>query len=761
MRQPSSNNCTSRGRSVLTKWAVSYFLILLIPNLVFLYSYRVTVSTMQSEIRGANQLVLGNLQGNIDRLLADAKEAYAYTYSTKQFSQTKQYSQNNSRFHYEAYQLMQALGSYASGNNKKIKILIYFRDLDYLITESTANEGRYLYEAQLFSGISVSYDDWIAVLQKEYANEFFLSSHLQIGSAEPCFIYANTIRRAAVNVSIFITVPLSSAEEYSSGLGDRTLTIHTRDGQYVTSFGNPVSMDFIDFSFPSGSEIHDANGAPYICMYSPSVQAGWIYSIVAPESSFFKVSKSLGLLFIGSLFASLLLGVSLVWLLLRRNYKPVGSILSVIGHSDASGDEFELIKNSYNQLASENHTMQSTLTKQAEQLRERYILSRLKGKKTYLDNMDASSYFQIDIQNKSFVLAAFSVGSFSDGASGVYQDELEYHNINMFAVDNVFSEMMGGYSFYRVEDGQLLLYLLCFSPIQKDLWECKGSAKISEICEIFNYRLSVPLTAAVSKPTDNFGCISLLYSDVMDALEYKNIIGENGIILTADLKETDLLINKNVQDVRELADAVGKGDYEKAKSIITEVFEENRTNTALPFAVFRILTMNYLNAALNAFYDSVLDISQYNKQLVSRLEPLTASSEMDSLYCCSADFLYFICQVITKQNEGTESKLTEKIRNYILAHYQDSNLNISMIADEIERSPRYISHVFRIQTGVGLLDYINQIRIKKAKDIMEREDITMEELAKRVGYTNDRTFRRAFFRVEGTSPSKYINNETV
>jgi two-component system response regulator YesN len=747
-----------KSKSILSRWAVSYLLILLIPNLIFMYSYRVSVSTMQNEIHSANELVLSNLQSNIDKLLSSAREAYAYVYSTQQFSKVKLYTQNNDFFRYDVTKLIKSLGAYASNNNNSIAMLIYMKDFNYIISNGTANSSLALYGSQKICGMTDSYDDWLSALQSNYSNSFFLSSDLQIGNSEPCIIYANTLNLSTENINIFISIPLSRAEEYTRSLTDRTLMINDRDGNCIASFGSDSSPNYLDLSIPSGNRVADTNGDYYICAYSKSTQTDWYYSIITPETSFFKTSQSLNLLFIGSFVVSLLLGATLVWLLLRRNYKPVGSILSIIDPSDSAGDEFDLIKSSYKQLANENRTMQSTLTKQAEQLKERYILSRLKGKKSHLNNIDANTYYQIDIQDKAFVLVAFSVGPLSADDSANYQDELEYYDINLFAIDNAFTEIMSSYSFYKMEDGQLLLYLLHLDKAQIKLWNSHAQLLITEICDLFLQKLSVPLTAVISETIENFNHISFLYSDVMAAMEYKSIIGESGVINTADLKDTDMLMDKNAMRTQCLSDAVGEGNFDKAKEMITNVFEEYKMNMALPFSVFRIVVTNYLNTILNSFYESAPDISQHNKLLISKLEPLIASSETDTLYQNTCEFLAFICGIIANQNEGKENKLVEKMKDYILHSYQDSNLNISAIAEAMERSPRYVSHIFKYQTGEGLLDHINKVRINKAKEIMEQREITMEELASRVGYTNDRTFRRAFTRAEGTCPSKYRQN---
>lgn len=85
-------------------------------------------------------------------------------------------------------------------------------------------------------------------------------------------------------------------------------------------------------------------------------------------------------------------------------------------------------------------------------------------------------------------------------------------------------------------------------------------------------------------------------------------------------------------------------------------------------------------------------------------------------------------------------------------------MNISSISDAVDRNPRYLSHIFNQQTGEGLLDYINGVRIKHAKQLTADTGLSTEDISLQVGFTNVRTFRRAFFRATGVQPSKYVQD---
>ena len=98
------------------------------------------------------------------------------------------------------------------------------------------------------------------------------------------------------------------------------------------------------------------------------------------------------------------------------------------------------------------------------------------------------------------------------------------------------------------------------------------------------------------------------------------------------------------------------------------------------------------------------------------------------------------------------------ILEYVESHYNDSSLNISAIADSINKNPKYISRVFKETMGEGILDHVNRIRITKAKEIIATRRYSAEEVGTMVGYASNQTFRRAFMKIVGTTPGKYMDS---
>ena len=67
----------------------------------------------------------------------------------------------------------------------------------------------------------------------------------------------------------------------------------------------------------------------------------------------------------------------------------------------------------------------------------------------------------------------------------------------------------------------------------------------------------------------------------------------------------------------------------------------------------------------------------------------------------------------------------------------------------------YMSRIFKSHTGEGLLTYINQVRIKHARELLASSGINVDEIAVMVGFSNSRSFRRNFQNLTGVTASDY------
>ncbi|MCD8150267.1 MAG: AraC family transcriptional regulator [Clostridiales bacterium] len=91
---------------------------------------------------------------------------------------------------------------------------------------------------------------------------------------------------------------------------------------------------------------------------------------------------------------------------------------------------------------------------------------------------------------------------------------------------------------------------------------------------------------------------------------------------------------------------------------------------------------------------------------------------------------------------------------YIRTHY-DSPMKISEIAAVCHVSESHFRRLFEENIGMTPVEYLNQVRIHRACDLILKTGCSMEEIAAKVGFTTTSTFNRNFKRITGTSPYQW------
>ncbi|NOG46867.1 MAG: AraC family transcriptional regulator [Calditrichaeota bacterium] len=143
-----------------------------------------------------------------------------------------------------------------------------------------------------------------------------------------------------------------------------------------------------------------------------------------------------------------------------------------------------------------------------------------------------------------------------------------------------------------------------------------------------------------------------------------------------------------------------------------------------------------------------------------------SSVYLDMIYInCVVIYLAFVitADVKPKQSPKAEEKkelkiIMEKINSYLIENegLKDNLLSISTLQKELKIADYKISRAINFNTGKHFFDYINQIRVNKAKEILKaRPKMRIEDIAFEVGYNSISVFNTAFKKVVHMSPREF------
>ena len=82
-------------------------------------------------------------------------------------------------------------------------------------------------------------------------------------------------------------------------------------------------------------------------------------------------------------------------------------------------------------------------------------------------------------------------------------------------------------------------------------------------------------------------------------------------------------------------------------------------------------------------------------------------------------------------------------------------LSAAALAQELDKSKSYVSRRFQMETGESILDYLNTLRLRKACEALLHSEISVREIAQKVGFSEVTYFISAFGKGIGETPLQY------
>ncbi|NLT96584.1 MAG: helix-turn-helix transcriptional regulator [Christensenellaceae bacterium] len=140
-------------------------------------------------------------------------------------------------------------------------------------------------------------------------------------------------------------------------------------------------------------------------------------------------------------------------------------------------------------------------------------------------------------------------------------------------------------------------------------------------------------------------------------------------------------------------------------------------------------------------------------ELPDSVDLMLACHSASEIYCEANRIMAKLCNQIKKN--GAPQNFLSETQIFIQKNYSNPNLSITMIADYFNLTPSYLSKKFKSLTGGGLLDYINQVRIDKAKHMLSNTKASIGCIAKACGFISSNNFIRVFKKYEGITPRMY------
>ena len=114
-----------------------------------------------------------------------------------------------------------------------------------------------------------------------------------------------------------------------------------------------------------------------------------------------------------------------------------------------------------------------------------------------------------------------------------------------------------------------------------------------------------------------------------------------------------------------------------------------------------------------------------------------------------------ITEVVKKRKKVANDDVIEVSKEYIHKNYSNPESSVSEISEYIRLSTVQFNTLFKRYCGTTPGEYINQYRIKTAKELLISGNDNVSEICEKVGFLNTRTFNRVFKKYTNMTPTEY------
>jgi len=172
-----------------------------------------------------------------------------------------------------------------------------------------------------------------------------------------------------------------------------------------------------------------------------------------------------------------------------------------------------------------------------------------------------------------------------------------------------------------------------------------------------------------------------------------------------------------------------------AKSLLGLVTLNEQSGLKRLVEQLRAHLKRYVKAPFQVLHsDLVTDIAKVPGEMQSMLK--AASSQVYDHYASGGD------------------QAVEVALQYIQSHFQ-AELSLEKVASIVYLNPIYFSQLFKQKTGHGFKEYVTQLRLERAMQLLRESELKIADVSERVGYPDMRHFSQVFRKKTGLTPSEY------
>lgn len=215
-----------------------------------------------------------------------------------------------------------------------------------------------------------------------------------------------------------------------------------------------------------------------------------------------------------------------------------------------------------------------------------------------------------------------------------------------------------------------------------------------------------------------------------------------------------LFLKPNARQEAQFSEAIHAADgqnklNETTRMLVAKLLGGERYPTPAELITYGKKLLKKLTEALEYIKPDV------REQLLSRItESFGDVFHFEQFQDVIAERLADISAAITEARRDSKEMVIYKCLTYINEHYMD-DLSLESVAGVFHFNSSYFCHYFKSKLNINFSQYLTQVRLTKAKELLEKTDGKIYQVASQLGYQDVKYFNRVFKKEYGLTPEEF------
>jgi two-component system, response regulator YesN len=512
-----------------------------------------------------------------------------------------------------------------------------------------------------------------------------------------------------------------------------------------------------------GYRIVDDNGSRSFVSIITSPYNRWRYLSVTPYGAVMTASRQVLVLAVGVSLLFLVLGLVLSVVVSRRFYRPIESLVSLVGlpsknwllsevEADVT-DEFEAIYASIDHLLKENKDYQDRYAATDAILREHFLIDLVLGRTRERPNlMREAQGFGLDLSAQSYSVMVLRIVSDALGQDGY---EPQFRELR-YRVYGIATTILNRYARGFVVDFGKTDVVIGVLGDSEDLIEtCRRIAE--ETHRVITADMGIGTSYGIGACQNSYDTLATSYDQAKLALEYAkstdsgSIVAMDDVVADSQLYSIILSYRSTIEEILQTFRQQRYDDAVEAAAAFAVTVGGDRRIGRMQSTM---LLHEFLGAFLSMLISFDVDLDSVYGPDAHLFHDLalqrSAEDAQHWLRACVRSAAHHLSQ----RNTIRRRDFVHRTEAFVQAHYARP-IGLNEAADHLHMNRQYFCSVFKTAFGTTFGEYLSTHRVTKALDLLTESTRSVGEIASAVGFTSIRSFNRTFRALKGVTPAKY------